>query len=149
MSEKETLQRWRLTDEHLTLSQPLLPMEISSPHWKPINTEWADLLPNFKGVVRSLDKPVWLDELARMCEQRFSSTYRSDMGVRKFYEVKTANRKEHAREIRRLIETELINDWKNGVRSMYEIGLILTAVLASLEDRLKGADDKIVRCREG
>ena len=60
--------------------------------------EWADLLPNFKGVVRSLDKPVWLDELARMCEQRFSSTYRSDMGVRKFYEVKTANRKEHGNE---------------------------------------------------
>ena len=148
VSEKETLQRWRLTDEHLTLSQPVLPMEISSPRWKPINTEWADLLPNFKGVVRSLDKTVWLDELARMCEQRFSSTYRSDMGVRKFYETKTANRKEHAREIRRLIETELINEWKNGVRSMHEIGLILTALLASSEDRLKGVDEKIVRSRE-
>ena len=148
VSEKEILQRWRLTDEHLTLSQPVLPMEISSPRWKPINTEWADLLPNFKGVVRSLDKTVWLDELARMCEQRFSSTYRSDMGVRKFYETKTANRREHAREIRRLIETELINDWKNGVRSMHEIGLVLTALLASLEDRLKGVDEKIVRSRE-
>jgi len=148
VSEKETLQRWRLTDEHLTLSQPLLPMEISSPRWKPINTEWADLLPNFKGVVRSLDKRVWLDELARMCEQRFSSTYRSDMGVRKFYETKAANRKEHAREIRRLIEAELINDWKNGVRSMHEIGLILAALIASLEDRLKGVDGKIVQSRE-
>ena len=123
-------------------------MEISSQRWKPINTEWADLLPNFKGVVRSLDKHVWLDELARMCEQRFSSTYRSDMGVRKFYETKAANRKEHAREIHRLIEAELINDWKNGVRSMHEIGLILAALLASLEDRLKGVDEKIVRSRE-
>jgi hypothetical protein len=148
VSEKETLQRWRLTDEHLTLSQPLLPMEISSPRWKPINTEWADLLPDFKGVVRSLDKHVWLDELARMCEQRFSSTYRSDMGVRKFYEAKAANRNEHAREIRRLIESELINDWKNGVRSMHEIRLILGALLASLEGRRMGVDEKIVRSRE-
>jgi hypothetical protein len=24
-------------------------------------------LPNFKGVVRGLEKTVWLDELARMC----------------------------------------------------------------------------------
>jgi hypothetical protein len=148
VNEKETLQRWRLTDEHVTLSQPVLPMEISSPRWKPINTEWADLLPNFKSVVRSLEPHVWLDELTRMCEQRFNSTYRSDMGVRKFYETKAANRKEHAREIRRLIETELINDWKNGVRSMHEIGLILGALIASLEERLKGIDDKIVRSRE-
>lgn len=123
-------------------------MEISSPRWKPINTEWTDLLPNFKGVVRSLDKHVWLDELARMCEQRFSSTYRSDMGVQKFYETRAANRKEHAREIRRLIEAELINDWKNGARSMHEIGLILAALLASLEERLKGVDEKIIRSRE-
>jgi hypothetical protein len=147
--EKETLERWRLSDAHLTLSLPVLPMEISSPRWKPINTEWADLLPNFKSVVRTLDKAAWLDELARMCEQRFSGTYRSDMGVRKFYETKTANRKEHAREIRRLIETELMNDWKNGVRSMHEIGLLLFALLAALEDRIRAADGKIVRSREG
>ncbi len=149
VSEKETLQRWRLTDEHLTLSLPLLPMEISSPRWKSINTEWADLLPNFKGVVRGLEKTVWLDELARMCAQRFDLTYRSDMGVRKFYETKAANRKEHAREIHRCIETELMNDWKNGVRSMHEINLILAALLASLEDRLKGVDEKIVQTHEG
>jgi hypothetical protein len=139
VSEKETLQRWRLTDEHLTLSQPLLPMEISSPRWKSINTEWADLLPNFKGVVRTLEKTVWLDELARMCAQRFDSTYRSDMGVRKFYETKSANRKEHAREIHRCIETELMNDWKNGVRSMYEINLILAALLASCGTAIRSA----------
>ena len=148
VNEKETLQRWRLTDEHLTLSLPVLPMEVSSKRWKPINTEWADLLPNFKSVVRSLDQHVWLDELARMCEQRFNSTYRSDMGVPKFYETKAANHKEHAREIRRLIETELINEWKNGVRSMHEIGLILSALVVSLEGRLKGIDEKIVRTRE-
>ena len=31
---------------------------------------------------------------------------------------------------------------------MHEIGLILAALLASLEDRLKGVDEKIVRNRE-
>ena len=149
VSERDNLSRWRLGDEHLTLSLPVLPMEVNSPRWKPIHTEWADLLPSFKGVVRDLDNRVWLDELAKMCAQRFDSTYRSDMGVRKFYETKGANRREHAREIRRRLETELLNDWRNGERSMQEVGLLLGALIASLEDRARAADEKIVRHREG
>ncbi|MDQ6707017.1 MAG: tubulin-like doman-containing protein [Acidobacteriota bacterium] len=34
--QKETVERWRLTDEHLTLSLGILPDEVSNRRWKPI-----------------------------------------------------------------------------------------------------------------
>lgn len=148
VNEQETRLRWRLTDEHLTLSEPVLPMEGASKSWKPINREWADLVPRFKEAARHADRSQWLDQLARLCEERFNATYRSDMGVRKFYETKKANRKEHAREIRRLIEADLIQDWKNGVKSMHDIGLILDALLQNLRGRTDLASEQITRNKE-
>src|SRR5262249_52782399 len=35
--QRECLQRWRISDEHLTFSVGILPEEIKDPHWKPIN----------------------------------------------------------------------------------------------------------------
>jgi hypothetical protein len=146
--QRETLQRWRITDEHLTLSLGILPQEIKDPHWKPINQEWADVMPNFKSLVREENDRVWLDELAKMCQQRYDDNYRG-LGVRKFYETKLAARKEHAGEIRRVIENELFDNWRNGAASMHDIGRHLVALLTYLGERLSAADDKIDQARQG
>ena len=110
--EREVQERWLLSDEHLSLSRGILVEEINNRRWKPIQSEWLDLLPEFVTMVQGKETSTWLAELARLCAQRFDETYRG-LGVRKFYETKLLARREHAREIRRQIETELMEEWKN------------------------------------
>jgi len=148
---KETLQRWYLTDEHLTLSEGILPDEIKNKRWKPINIFWVDLIPNFKSHVRESyanNDRVWLDELSKLCEAAYSQNYR-DFGVRKFYETKGGEIKDHVRELRGRIERDLFQDWMNGEKSMYDISRLLSALVASLEERLKLTDDRISKQKEG
>jgi hypothetical protein len=97
--QKETIERWRLTDEHLTLSIGILPDEVSNRRWKPINQFWLDLQPHFQSQVResfTRDERVWLAELSKMYQQAYNENYR-DLGVRKFYETKRGDCKDHAR----------------------------------------------------
>ena len=80
--------------------------EISNKRWKTINLDWMELIPNFKEVVRQQDSKKWLDELANLCEKRYNQDYRG-LGVRRFFEIKTSARKDHSREIRNRIESDL------------------------------------------
>jgi len=149
VDQKEVMQNWMITDEHLCLSAGILPDEIGNKKWKPINIDWQELIPNLKEVVRQQDaKNSWLAELSKKCEERFDQKYRG-LGVRKFYEIKAATRKDHAREIRNRIESDLFEEWKNGSRSVYEIGQLLDALLTALEGRSKvNMDEKMVRAKE-
>lgn len=147
VSQKETLHSWSITDEHLCLSVGILPDEIGNKKWKPINIDWQEFIPNLKEVVRQQDSKTWLTELAIKCEERFEQTYRG-MGVRKFYEIKTATRKDHAREIRNRIEGQIFEEWKNGSRSAHEIGQLLDSLLIALETRTKDMEERAVRANE-
>jgi hypothetical protein len=142
--DKQTLERWLLTDEHLTLSRGILPEEINNKNWKPIVNEWLDIIPQFIGLVQAQEDKVWLNELEKLMAQRFEENYRK-LGVRKFYEIKLEARKDHLRELHSRIENELFADWKNGVKSMEDIGRCLTALIAMLEERLLAVDGKIAR----
>ena len=144
--DKQTLQRWALTDEHFTLSVGILPEEISNPRWKPIVNEWLDVLPQFLGLVQSQDNSVWFNEIEKLMAQRFDENFRN-LGVRKFYETKLAARKDHVRELRRRVELEVFADWQNGVKSMHDAGRLIAALIASLEERLLAADDRIARAK--
>jgi len=144
--DRQTLERWSLTDEHLTLSRGILPEEISNKKWKPIVNEWLDLLPQIMGLVQTLDNKVWINELDKLMAQGFEENYRG-LGVRKFYETKLAARKDHVRELRRRVESELFDEWKNGVKSMQDITRCLAALSAALEERLLAADDRITRAK--
>jgi hypothetical protein len=149
VDQKEVQQNWMITDEHLCLSAGILPDEIGNKKWKPINIDWQELIPNLKEVVRQQDaKTSWLAELSKKCEDRFDQKYRG-LGVRKFYEIKTATRKDHARQIRGRIESDIFEEWKNGSRSAHEIGQLLDALLTTLEGRGKILmDEKMVRAKE-
>ncbi|MFP5213459.1 MAG: tubulin-like doman-containing protein, partial [Acidobacteriota bacterium] len=147
VNQKEVQQNWLITDEHLCLSQGILADEISSKKWKPINSDWMEVIPNFMEVVRPQDSATWLPELSKLCEKRFDQDYRGS-GVRKFYEIKSSTRKDHAREIRKRIEANLFEEWKNGSRSIQEVGKLLDAILEELEDRRKLMDDRAVTARD-
>jgi hypothetical protein len=57
-----------------------------------------ELQPNFQSQVRESfgnNERVWLAELAKMNEQAFAENYR-DLGVRKFYETKRGDCRDHA-----------------------------------------------------
>jgi hypothetical protein len=148
--QKDTLERWRLTDEHLSLSLGILADEVNNRRWKPINQFWMDLQPNFQSQVRESfagNERLWLAELAKMYQQAFAENYR-DLGVKKFYETKRGDCRDHARELRAKIERDLFQEWANGARSMQDTGRLLTALLASLEERGKMIDDRIQKLQD-
>jgi len=147
VNQKETQMKWLMTDEHICLSMGILPEEISNKRWKPINIDWQEVIPNLKEVVRQQSSQIWLDELSKLCEKRFDQDFRG-LGVRKFYETKSSNYKDHVREIRKRVEADVFDEWKNGTKSMHDISRLLDALLTSLDERLKIVDEKIVKANE-
>ncbi len=144
--DKQTLERWSLTDEHFTLSRGILAEEVNNKSWKPILNEWLDIIPQFIGLVQTQDDKVWLNELEKLMVQRYEENYRK-IGVRKFYETKLEACKYHVRELRRRVEGELFQEWKNGVKSMHDLSQCLAALIATLEERGLAVDDKIARAK--
>jgi len=148
--QKETIERWRLSDEHLSLSTGILPDEVNNRRWKPNHQFWLDLQPNFQSAVResfASDERVWLAELAKLYQQAFNDNYR-DLGVRKFYETKRGDTRDHARELRSRIERDLFADWVNGTRSMQDTARLLAALLAALEERGRLYDDRLQKLQD-
>jgi hypothetical protein len=147
VKQKETQYKWALTDEHITLSVGILPEDANNKKWKPINNEWQDVIPNFKSLVREKKRETWLDELSKLCEKRFEQDYRG-LGVRNFYKSKLKAKKEHVKEMRRRIEDDLFNEWKNGVKSVFDISRLLAALLDATSERTRGLDDKITQVKD-
>ena len=147
VNQKETQFSWALSDDHLTLSTGILPEDAANKKWKPINNEWQDVTPNFKSLVREKNRESWLDELSKLYQKRFDQDYRG-VGVRPFYQSKLKAKKDHAREIRRRVENDLFTDWKNGVKSAYDVSRLLAALIESLDDRRKTLDDKITAAKD-
>ncbi|MGO8671769.1 MAG: tubulin-like doman-containing protein [Capsulimonadaceae bacterium] len=146
VKQSDVLNRWLISDDHLRLSVGILQDEIKNPRWQPINQTWNDILPHFKSFIRenyASNAKVWLDELQKLCEKRYGQEYR-ELGVQRFYETKEGDRKDHLREIILRISKDLIEDWRNGVKSMQDIRRLLDALSADLGARLLTIDDKIV-----
>jgi len=145
---KEVLQRWTLSDEHLTLSRGILIEEINSKSWQPFPMEWQTFINNSKQLIMDTTQPDhWLLELDNRCQERYEKTFRQH-GVHKFFEIKLASHSENAREIRRRIETEFFGDWSNGTKSLYEIKRLLEELIKSLDARLLEANNKIVNYQD-
>ena len=147
VNQKDNWEKWMITNNHLTLSLGILDSEIKNKKWKPITQDWQNTITSSKEFIRTEEPTTWLDKLEHFCQQRFDIGFR-EHGVRRFYEIKTTNRAEQAKEIRRIIEQELFLGWRNGNRSLYSIVGIVDALLDVLEERYKSVDDQIVIHRE-
>ena len=146
VQQKETQQRWLLSDDHLTLALGILPEDAANKRWKSFTGEWEAVIPNFKSLVRECDRAIWLDELTKLSEKRFQEDYRT-LGVPGFYRTKLKARKDMAREIRSRIEQELVNEWKVGAKSAWDVSRLLIALIETLDERLKACDENVVRAR--
>lgn len=145
----DTQSRWRITDEHLTLSRGILPQDSSNARWKPVAEYWDAVVSQHKLDIEASvsKKEAWIDELKRRCDQIHSEGYRALGGVRKFYETKLKDKADIARYVRVAIDEELFRDWKNGKRSLSEISKVLAALSSHLEERASRADERISKLR--
>lgn len=144
-----TRQRWRVTDDHLMLSLGILPDEISNRQWRPISEYWQNLLPNLKSHVRenTTTKKEWNDALKKLSVTAFGENYRT-LGVQRFYDTKQRDLADEAREIRRVIEADLFDEWRNGVMSMADIDRLLETLSEDLASRKSGFEGKLERLRD-
>ncbi|HLI76429.1 MAG TPA: tubulin-like doman-containing protein [Acidobacteriaceae bacterium] len=145
-----TLNQWYLTDDRLTLSEGILPSEISNKNWKGIADFWKAIVPNY--VTHVLDQQKgevvkMLPELTRLAETVFREQYRG-VGVANFYETKRRDMTDHVRELRARIERDLFSSWRTGDRSMYDIDRLVTALIESLEERLGAIDNRLAKVGE-
>lgn len=150
VKDRATLEKWYLTDERLSLSEGILKDEINNKNWKPIADFWKLVIPNLLSHVREnskSDPEQMLPEFTKLCDAVFKEQYRGS-GVLPFYETKRNDLRDQILEIRGRIESELFLEWKNGFKSMHDIARLLTALVASLEDRLASMDDKIAKLSE-
>lgn len=120
LSKKETLEKFLLTDEYLTLSKPIIE-DAGTKKWKPIRVAW-DTWTNFfaENVQNEEEKKNWPAAFLRSCEKQFNESYRGQ-GVKEFYRSYTRDIRAYASHIRKNAERILFNDWKNGTRSILEV----------------------------
>ena len=136
--------RWQLAEESLTLSVPILATDDPQKRWKTLTAEWESVLPTFKALAREQEPRAWIDELSKYFQKRFDESFRN-AGVAAFYRTKTLSKKDMAREVRSRVERELFDDWRNGARSVAEVGRVLAALLATINERLLAIDETIAR----
>jgi hypothetical protein len=152
VAQKATQPNWLISTDHLCLSKGILPSDQGQ--WKTIDDDWSTATPRFKTIVRDIgNKAIWLDELGKLFEGRFQQHFRSRSadeqgGVLRFYDLKLQSRSQMAKEIRQRIENDLFNEWKNGVRSVYDIGALVAALVTSLEDKRRQELDGRVMDRQ-
>jgi len=138
--QRELLQRWKLTDAHICLSDGIFEADQKS---KPIQEDWQSYFPTAKQFVRdNCEIDVWPDELKKICFKRFEQNYRG-VGVANFYRQRLGDKIRLVNEIVQGIEQDLFTEWKNRNYSMEEIASLLKALISSIDERLKEVDRRI------
>ncbi len=137
----ETLSRWMLDEEHLTLEEEVLTtkdgatVERFYQDWKSWVDDWGDRC-------SECENP--LTELSNKMNEIFEDSFR-DEGVRRYYKTKSHSLNPIARKIRDNIEKELFNKWRDGQISIIElsrIGELLAGYVA--DDMKKKLDASVV-----
>ena len=139
VTNKENLKNWYLTDDYLTLSSPILDSD-KSQKWNTIADYWNEIVPFLKDVALQQDKSMPLDELAKLCEERFEKNYRN-VGVDEFYKIKKAEKKSIAKVVCQKIESDLFNQWKNGKIAINDIVEIFKELYAELQNKFNAIDE--------
>jgi hypothetical protein len=120
----DVLADWRLSDDYLLLAESILGSDDPKRSWKSLVEEWASVTPAFKQLAQQQEPKSWITSLSSFYQKRFDESYRN-LGVKEFFRIKTLSKDSMASEIRRTIERDLIEQWKNGSRSLQEISKII------------------------
>lgn len=141
VTDKATLNSWLLSDAHLSLSLPILQSE-KEQKWKTFQDDWNAVVPNLANVAWNKDKSRSINELAKLCEERFEKNFRK-VGVSEFYKIKEQARKDIAKEICDTIQQDLFGQWQTGQKSIYEISRLMDTLISQTDMRLGAIDGKL------
>ncbi|MCK8495898.1 tubulin-like doman-containing protein [Spirosoma sp. RP8] len=144
----DKLDGWNLSLKHLTLSEAVL-IDDSSRRWKSFEIHWRDKLNFFKPLAKQKVKKEWIDALKLLALKEYEEDFRKSNGVVKFFEAKRKDKRDMAREIRRKIEAEFFEEWRNGDLSIYDLGRKINALIDYIRtDILRSLEDKIDSLRK-
>ena len=140
----DVLDNWRLSDNYLLLADSILGSDDPKRSWKSLVEEWASVTPAFKQLAQQQEAKSWITSLSSFFQKRFDESYRN-LGVKEFYRIKGLSKATMAKEIRRLIEKDLLEQWKNGSRSLQEISKIIDALLSWLQEKIELTDTRAAK----
>jgi hypothetical protein len=140
----DVLADWRLSEDYLLLAESILGSDDPKRSWKSLVEEWASVTPAYKQLAQQQEPKTWITSLSSLFQKRFDESYRN-LGVKEFYRVKGLSKATMAKEIRRLIERDLLEQWKNGSRSLQEISKIIDALSALLQEKIEQTDNRAMK----
>jgi hypothetical protein len=157
VKDENTLRNWYLSDDHITLSLPILKSD-ETQKWKTIVSDWNGIMPTLKSTAweNPNDKTTPINLLSKFCEERFDKNFRR-VGVVEFYRNNRHAKTDIAKEIVARIERNLFNDWRVGSFSygdgkipcsVYHIVKIVENLIKQTEFRLVAISTRINQLSE-
>ena len=141
VKEPENWNKWRISDKHLMLNQPILNSDIAGKYkWPSFNDYWVNAIDAWTDQARSAAMP--LNELEKFCNEGYSKFFRK-VGVAEFFEGKTRAKEEHANEIVEIVEKQLFDKWASGDYSLYNLQQFVDRLKELVDDRRKSFETKI------
>jgi hypothetical protein len=140
----DVLADWKLSDDYLLLAESILGSDDLKRSWKSLVEEWASVMPAFKQLALQQEPKAWVTSLTSFYQKRFDESFRN-LGVKEFYRVKELSKIDMAKEIRKLIDEDLLEQWKNGSRSLQEISKIIDALSFWLQEKLEQIDVRVAK----
>lgn len=128
----ELQEKWRITNKHLMLERPILPSDDNK--FGPYAAYWAGVIPRWSQLAEKENQP--LAKLEELCQKGYDELFRQ-LGVKRFYEGKTAAREQHAQEICDRIEHYIFEQWKQGELSLYNMLQLIDCIVDEVGKKRK------------
>lgn len=146
VKEKANLEKWRLTNEHLTLDKPILNSDINSKYkWPTFADYWRNAIAAWTEQARTASMP--LNELEKYCSEGYEKMFRK-AGVPEFFEGKTRAKEEHADEIAAIIEASVFDKWATGDLSLCHLQQFVDLLKQSIEERRRTFEGDISKLNQ-
>ncbi|GAB4027385.1 tubulin-like doman-containing protein [Spirosoma koreense] len=147
IQDKANLEAWSLTNEHLIYSKGILESDKANKNWRLINEYWPVVAGPMMNTAMSEDWSQWLREVERLFAEKFENEYRG-AGVKTFYANKESAKHAIATEMIQTLENKLIESWKVGQYSMFDIQKITEQLSVWVRDKINEVEGRITKLRE-
>lgn len=147
VQDKANLEAWSLTNDHLIYSKGILESDKANKNWRLISEYWPVVAGPMMNTAMNEDWSQWLREIERLFAEKFDNEYRGS-GVRTFYNNKESAKHAIATEMIQCLEAKLIDTWKAGQYSMFDVRKIAEQLSVWVRDKINEAEGRITKLRE-
>lgn len=150
VSDVAKLGGWLLSDEHLTLSRPILPTDginaAGKLTWQPFAQFWPAVANQAAVDIKNSDtkKEGWITALQQVLGNIASQGFRS-AGIGNFYLQKAQGVTQMAAQIRSTVERELFEAWRNGQYGVADLQDLLECLIRHIDGKLKSAPGMVAQ----